>query len=158
MACDRSPDELSDAGLVVAWLMHAHQSVHAALETEMREQLGISASHFDVLRALLGAPGGQLRMVDIADQMCISRSGVTQSVDRLENLGLVTRTTRRGDRRLVLAEITAEGRALVPAGHQIIEAVAARFITGTLTEQQAAALASYLATVAAAAGQPDPVA
>jgi len=36
--------------------------------------------------------------------------------------------------------------------------VAARFITGTLTEQQAAALASYLATVAAAAGQPDPVA
>ena len=122
----------------------------------MRERLGIGASHFDVLRALMAAPGGRLRMVDIADQMCISRSGVTQSVDRLENLGLVSRAARRGDRRLVLAEITPEGRSLVPAGRQVIEAVAGRFITETLTGPQAAALSSSLAKVAAVSAQRHP--
>jgi DNA-binding MarR family transcriptional regulator len=122
----------------------------------MRQRLGIGASHFDVLRALMAAPDGQLRMVDIADRLCISRSGVTQSVDRLENLGLVSRAARRGDRRLVLAEITPAGRSLVPAGHQIIEAVAARFIAGTLTDRQATALASSLAKIAAVSTQPAP--
>ena len=101
---------LSAAGEKVAMLLHAHQVVHAALELGMRERLGISTSHFDVLRALADEPDGRLRMVDIADQMCISRSGVTQSVDRLEDLGLATRVTDRRDRRLVFAEITA-GRA-----------------------------------------------
>jgi DNA-binding MarR family transcriptional regulator len=123
----------------------------------MRERLGISSSHFDVLRALMAAPDGQLRMVDIADHLCISRSGVTQSVDRLESLGLVSRVTKPGDRRLVLAKITAEGRSLVPGGAQIIETVADRFITDTLTDRQAAALASSLMKVAAVSSQPDPV-
>jgi DNA-binding MarR family transcriptional regulator len=153
---DRSASELSDAGQVVTLLLHAHQAVHEALEAGMRERLGISASHFDVLRALVAAPGGQLRMVDIAGRLRISRSGVTQSVDRLENLGLVSRTTRRGDRRLVLAEITPEGRSLVPAGRQIIEAVASRFIAETLTGRQAAVLAASLAKVVAVSTQPSP--
>src|ERR1700722_11591048 len=107
---DGSASELSDAGVVVALLLHAHQTVHVALEAEMRKQLGIGVRDHDVLRALAMAPDGQLRMLDIADRLCISRSGVTQSVDRLENLGLVSRATKRGDRRLVLAETTPEGR------------------------------------------------
>jgi DNA-binding MarR family transcriptional regulator len=145
---DRSASELSDAAVVVALLLHAHQTVHAALEAEMRDRLGIGVSHYDVLRALMAAPGGQLRMVDIADRLCISRSGVTQSVDRLESLGLVSRATKQGDRRLVLAEITPEGRTLASAGQPIIEAVACRFVTETLTEDQTAALSSSLAKVA----------
>jgi len=133
---------LSDAGVVVALLLHAHQTVHAALEAEMRERLGIGVSHYDVLRALMTAPDGQLRMVDVADRLCISRSGVTQSVDRLESLGLVSRAAKQGDRRLVLAEITASGRTLASVGQEIVEAVACRFVTETLTGGQVAALAS----------------
>lgn len=68
----------------------------------------------------------------------------------------MSRTTRRGDRRLVLAEITPDGRSLVPAGRQIIEAVASRFITETLNGHQAAALASSLAKVVAVSTQPSP--
>jgi len=154
---DEPASELSEAGQVVASLLHAYQVVHAALEAEMRERLGISSSHFDVLRALSAAPDGQLRMVDIADHLCISRSGVTQSVDRLESLGLVSRVTNRGDRRLVLAKITAEGRSLVPAGTQVIEAMADRFVTKALTDRQAAALASFLMKVSAVSSQPNPV-
>jgi len=83
-------------------------------------------------------------MVDIAERMCISRSGVTQSVDRLEKLGLVERVTNRDDRRLVFAVITSAGRALVPRGKDIIEGVASQFITQALDEDQKAALTSVL--------------
>jgi DNA-binding MarR family transcriptional regulator len=147
---DGSASELSDAGVVLALLLYAHQTVHAALEAEMRKHLGIGVRDHDVLRALAAAPDGQLRMLDIADRLCISRSGVTQSVDRLENLGLVSRVTTHCDRRLVLAETTPEGRSLASTGQQIIEAVACRFVTETLTDGQVAALASSLAKVAAA--------
>ena len=153
MPCNGRQPALSADGEKLALLIKAAQTVHAALEVEMRQRLGISGSHYDVLRALADAPGGYLRMVDIADRMCISRSGVTQSVDRLEELGLVERVANREDRRLVLAEITARGCELIPVGCEVIEAVAARFITETLSERQAAALASALAKVAVPRGQ-----
>jgi hypothetical protein len=41
----------------------------------MHERLGISASHFDVLRALMAAPDGQLRMVDIARSCASAGAG-----------------------------------------------------------------------------------
>jgi DNA-binding MarR family transcriptional regulator len=140
--------ELSAAGHLLVLLHRAHDGVETALEAEMRERTGIGCSHFDVLRTLMEAPDEQLRMVDIAERMCISRSGVTQSVDRLEELGLVSRVTQREDRRLVLAAITPAGRTLVPIGQEAIEAVAARLITQQLTERQAASLATALAKLA----------
>lgn len=151
-----SDRELSDAGRVVALLLHAHQTVHAALDAEMRRHLGIGVRDHDVLRALAAAPDGQMRMLDISERLCISRSGVTQSVDRLESLGLVSRATKQSDRRLVLARTTAEGRSLALAGQQIIGAVACRFVTETLTDGQVAALASSLAKVAAVSTEPSP--
>lgn len=55
------------------------------------------------------------------------------------------------DRRLVLTAI-APGLALLAIGHQVIDALAPRFITEPLTESQAVALAAALAKVAD--GQP----
>lgn len=153
MTTDGCSSKLSRDGRVLALLLHTHQAVWTALEAEMRRRLCIGVSHFDVLSTLMEAPGGQLRMVDIADRMCISRSGVTQSIDRLEQLQLVSRETNREDRRLVLAAITPAGRALVPIGHEVINSVAARFITEQLTERQAAALETALSEVAATSAQ-----
>lgn len=145
MSAFDSPTELSAAGQLLTALLKAHSTVEAALELQLRQHLGIGGSSFDILRTLIDAPDGQLKMVDIADQMLISRSGVTQSVDRLEKLGLVSRVTTRDDRRLVLAVITPAGRAAVPQGRDIIEAVAARYLTQPLTEPQLTTLGKALA-------------
>ena len=55
-------------------------------------------------------------------------------------------------RRLVLTAIAPPGLALLAIGHQVIDALAPRFITEPLTESQAVALAAALAKVAD--GQP----
>jgi hypothetical protein len=49
------------------------------------------------------------------------------------------------DRRLVLIAIAPPGLALVAIGHQVIDALAPRFITEPLTKSQAVALAAALA-------------
>ncbi len=128
------------------------EEIGDALEADMKAGCGVSPSHFQVLMALAEAPDGQLRMVDIASKNCISRSGVTQSVDRLEKLGRVTRVTSPGDRRLVLATITPAGRDVVPIGHLVFQEVADRFIADRLGQRQAIALQAALLKIASTDG------
>lgn len=138
-----------NAARALAALLAAEHAVSDALEAEMRARCGINSGQFQVLMALAAAPDGQLRMADIAATNCISRSGVTQSVDRLETLGHVTRMTSPNDRRLVLAKITPTGLGLIPIGHQIFEGVAEHFIADRLSVRQSANLLTALAAIAA---------
>ena len=138
-----------NAARTLAALFSAEHAVSDALEAEMRGRCGINSGQFQVLVALAVAPDGQLRMADIAATNCISRSGVTQSVDRLETLGHVTRMTSTNDRRLVLAKITPTGLELIPVGHRILEGVAEHFIAERLSVQQSTNLLTALAAIAA---------
>ena len=142
-------EQNANAARALAALMVAEHAVRDALEAEMKERCGINSGQFQVLMALAGAPDGQLRMADIAATNCISRSGVTQSVDRLETLGHVTRMTSPNDRRLVLAKITPTGLELIPIGHQIFEGVAEHFIAERLSVRQSASLLTALTAIAA---------
>ncbi len=56
---------------------------------------------------------GTLTMTEIAEAMNHSTAAASGLVDRLENLGYVNRCHSPLDRRKVLVEITANGRALV---------------------------------------------
>jgi DNA-binding MarR family transcriptional regulator len=135
-------------------LLRAQQAVNAKLDERLRDQIGIAHSHFDVLRAVAAAEDEQLRMADIADAMCCSRSGVTQSIDRLEQLGLVDRVTHPDDRRIVLASLTDNGRALVQRGREVLESVATHFIVEALSPAETTAIAIALAKITGA-GLPD---
>lgn len=135
--------------MLLALLLAAHGVVGDALETAMKAECGINSGQFAVLMALADAPRGRLRMVDIASKNCMSRSGVTQSVDRLERLGLVARSTSPQDRRLVLATITEAGSALLPIGHQVFEAVAKESIGDRLGPRQSTALRTALLAITA---------
>jgi DNA-binding MarR family transcriptional regulator len=68
---------------------------------------------FQLLARLGDAPGGQLRMTDLADSVVYSRSGLTYQAGQLDRAGLVTRTGGQDDERCVVVTITAAGRALV---------------------------------------------
>ena len=139
------------AATALSALFAAEHAISDALETEMRMRCGINSGQFQVLMALANTPNGQLRMADIAEINCISRSGVTQSVDRLEALGHVSRLTSPTDRRLVLAKIEPSGLELIPIGHRTFENVAARFIARRLSVQQSANLVAALIIIAATA-------
>src|SRR5262245_31459336 len=100
---------------LAAWrgLLATHAGLTRKLDEQMRAGHGLSVSSYEVLMFLDDAPGHRLRMSEIADRVLLSRSGLTRLVDRLEQLGLVTRCAVESDRRGAFAEITQAGAELV---------------------------------------------
>jgi DNA-binding MarR family transcriptional regulator len=113
-----------------AWLVfiRAHATLMRALATEAAEETGLTLGEFDVL-AQLAVGGGQLRMTDLAARAFSSRSGMTRRVDRLVEMGLVTRETGEADGRAVVVALTDAGlarlREVVPVN---LRAVTKRFV------------------------------
>ena len=73
---------------------------------------GLSATQYNVLRILRGAPGG-LACGEIARRMITRDPDVTRLLDRLEKGGLISRCRETKDRRTVVARITPEGLKLL---------------------------------------------
>ncbi|WP_310964253.1 MarR family winged helix-turn-helix transcriptional regulator [Nocardioides terrisoli] len=79
------------------------------LDRELRQAHGISLPEYELLVRLSEAEGRCLRMALLADAMSFSRSRITHTVARLEQMGVVERTATDDDRRGVTARLTARG-------------------------------------------------
>lgn len=93
-------------------MLRAHSSLTRELDAELRSQHDLPLSSYEVLLFLGTAPGGAMRMSELADGVLLSRSGLTRLVDRLERAGLVERHECEEDARGLLASITDAGRDL----------------------------------------------
>ena len=89
---------------IEAWrtFLCAHAAVMRRLEAELEAAGHVSLGDYDVLINLATAPGGKLRMSELADYVLLSRSGMTRRIDRLESAGLVRRDECAADRRGVV--------------------------------------------------------
>jgi DNA-binding MarR family transcriptional regulator len=105
-----APDRLQPTELA-AWrgLLEVHARVTHALDAQMRTEHGLPVSSYEVLMFLADAPAHRLRMSEIADRVLLSRSGLTRLVDRLEQLGLVSRCGVETDGRGAYAQLTEAG-------------------------------------------------
>ena len=70
----------------------------------------VSITEYDVLYALKKA-GCALRQSELTKQVLLSQPALSRLVERLEQRGLVTRSTDERDRRGVLIELTDAGAA-----------------------------------------------
>jgi DNA-binding MarR family transcriptional regulator len=111
------------------------------VEQQLKEQAGLSHPQYEVLARLSAAPGGELRMTELAEIALTSKSGLTYQVAQLEKAGLVRRGSCPTDERGVVATLTEKGwqklRASAP-GHATL--VRDLFRDG-LTDKQFAGLA-----------------
>lgn len=100
-----------------AWhgFLQAHAEIHVELERELQTAHQLSFSDYFALLALDRAPGGKLRMHDLAKPVRLTRSGLTRLVERLERIGLIVRAPSADDARGTEARITDAGRELVRA-------------------------------------------
>ncbi|MFJ1958254.1 MarR family winged helix-turn-helix transcriptional regulator [Streptomyces microflavus] len=98
---------------LAAWtaFLLAHSRLMEVLEEELRLAHAMSMAEYDVLHHLAQAPGGRLRMRELADALLYTTSGITRLLDRMTSAGLVLREASSTDRRVVYAEITAKGRS-----------------------------------------------
>jgi DNA-binding MarR family transcriptional regulator len=133
-----------------AWqaLLHSHHDVIRKLDVELRTEHGLSLTDYDVLLRLARAPDRRLRMTELADRVLMSPSGLTRMVDRLVDEGLVRRDRFEGDARVMLAQLTEEGRrALRRAARTHLQGIREHF-TGRLSQAQLRNVASALETIA----------
>ncbi len=101
----------ADGMAAITSLMRAHQIVLARVETTLRP-LGVTFARYEVLMLLLFSRRGSLPMKAIGSRLQVHPTSVTNAVDRLEDAGLVARTTHPEDRRATLVSLTAAGREL----------------------------------------------
>jgi DNA-binding MarR family transcriptional regulator len=80
------------------------------LDQHFDREAKVSMTDYAVLVALSEAPGGELRMGELAEATALSRSRMSRVVDDLIRRSLVTRRRCEQDARSALA-------ALTPAGH-----------------------------------------
>ena len=90
-------------------MLQVHARVTQALDAQMRAEHGLAVSQYEVLMFLADAPDRKLRMSEIADRVLLSRSGLTRLIDRLVQLGYVTRCAAEDDGRGAFAELTDTG-------------------------------------------------
>lgn len=137
-----SQDGLSEAELR-AWrgLLRAHASLAKRLESRLEREHGLPLSSYEVLQHLTDAPGGRMRMCDLAEQAQLSRSGLTRLVDRLEREQLIGRCTCEHDARGAYACLTDRGRERLSAARGTHRAVVQEHFLSHFSEPELHALA-----------------
>ena len=119
------------------------------IERDLQAAAGMPHAYFMLLVALSEAPGGSLRMNQLAQRARSSQSRLSHAVARLEAAGWVRRSPAPGDRRGQIAELTEQGRAelqRVAPGHA--ETVRSMVFDG-LDESQVAELRTICEVVTA---------
>lgn len=113
-------------GTDVAWLSPQEQRAWRAylvgttllmerLDRELGEAFDLSLSEYEILVRLSEAPANRMRMAMLASSLSHSRSRLTHTVKRIEQRGLVARSSCTEDGRGVEATLTAEGGSLLAA-------------------------------------------
>ncbi|WP_130012714.1 MarR family winged helix-turn-helix transcriptional regulator [Serinicoccus sediminis] len=80
------------------------------LMEEALDEFGLSLGEYEVLSMVSEAPGGQMRMAELAHLVVQSRSRVSHTASRLEKRGWVERVPAPQDRRGVVLVLTDAGR------------------------------------------------
>lgn len=132
-----------------AWrsFVAAHAVTTQFLDQQLRAHRQVSLEVLNVLTALSEAPGGQIRMSDLANIIMFSRSGLTRMIDRLEEEGLVSRVPCPDDRRGWFAAVTEKGKAALKDAKTIYEPALSKVWTSALTEQEATILSQSLSKI-----------
>jgi DNA-binding MarR family transcriptional regulator len=130
-------------------LMRAQQLVLAAVEDELRP-FGLTFASYEALMLLSFSRRGALPLGKMSERLMVHPASITNTVDRLEERGLVERRRDTADGRRVLAAITDAGRAIAAEATEPLNKV--QFGLGMLDEMAAAEINAVLRRVREGAG------
>lgn len=118
-------------------LSKAYRTIMDRAVKDMKKH-GLSANEFTVLELLFHK--GRFPLQQIGGKILVTSGGITYTIDKLENKGLIRRVPCAEDRRVTYAEITEEGKAFMetqfPRHAEAIE----RIMRGLTPEEKAAAI------------------
>src|SRR5256885_5073223 len=136
--------------------LQAHARLFRRLDDELRQEHGLSLPEYEALMHIGRAPARRLRMSQLAQQVLLSKSGVTRLVDRLVADGLIERSTCSTDARGAEAVLT-------PAGLERLRAAAGthlrgidRYFVSALTSDELDTISRTMRSVSDRAGAASP--
>jgi DNA-binding MarR family transcriptional regulator len=130
----------------------AHARVSRRLDDELRAAHDLSFAEYDALVTIATAPGRRIRMRQLADQVLLSKSGVTRLIDRLVADGLVARDACVTDARGAEAVLSEAGLARLRAASSThLRGIADHFLE-VLDDGQLAEIGRAMQIVADKAG------
>jgi DNA-binding MarR family transcriptional regulator len=119
------------------------------VDARLRDAGAVPLGSLNVLQVVQRTPA--CRVNDIADALCITIGGASQSVDRLAARGLCERHPNPGDRRSSIVELTAAGTDAIRFAEPVFDAaLAARF--GGLAPATLRSLSRTLSTLRSLGG------
>ena len=97
---------------LAAWRAYIEGSLrlNTRIDEDLRAARGLTIFDYHVLLLLAEAPGGRLRMRDLASRLVFAPNRLTYQAARLERLGLIGREACPEDRRGSYALLTPAGR------------------------------------------------
>ena len=113
------PDLDFSGSAVLLRILLLERHLHGRLRRSL-QPTGLTPGEFDVLAALrrVGSPY-RLSCSELAEATVLTCSGMTHRLDRLEQRGLIGRTTCPRDRRRVMVALTEEGRQRVDRATEV---------------------------------------
>ena len=138
-----------DAEEMAAWrsFVDASAAVTAAVDADLTRDHDLNVGEYAVLVVLSEADDDRRRMCDLADALHLSPSGLTRRIDGMVRRGLVERTPSTEDRRVMLAGLTPDGRALLERAAPDHVASVRRHFISRLSRAQLRALGDALRDV-----------
>jgi DNA-binding MarR family transcriptional regulator len=82
---------------------------------------GVTATQYNVLRILRGAEPVGLCRNELRERMLTRMPDVTRLLDRMEEVGLVSRTREEEDRRMVRTKVTLAGLEILSAVDEVTQ-------------------------------------
>lgn len=134
--------------------LRAYRTIVDQLSEQMQRDHNLPLEWFDVLIHLADLPEGRLRQRALRDRLLLSESGVSRLLLRMEQAGLINRTTADDDKRGIEITLTPQGSsAVIDATASHLQMVSALF-TQRLTPTDLNALTRVLPKLALAPDDP----
>jgi DNA-binding MarR family transcriptional regulator len=133
----------------VTSVMRVQQLLLSRVEDALKPY-GLTFAAYEALRLLAFTRRGSLPMGKMGERLMVHPASVTNAIRKLEIRGLVERHLSPDDRRVVLATITVEGRAVVAEATDALHQ--ASFGLPGLSREAAAEVTSVLQSLREAAG------
>jgi DNA-binding MarR family transcriptional regulator len=106
---------------LVSSILRAQQLFLGRLESALRP-LGLSFARYEILLLLSFSADGALPMTSVTARLQVHPASVTNTVDRLERDGQVTKSAHPTDGRAIVVTLTDQGRDVVRKSTEVLNA------------------------------------
>ena len=132
-------------------LMRCHHALSKIAQRSI-EDTGLGLTDFVALEALLHK--GPQTITEIQDRVLLASGSMTAAVDRLEEKGLIRRTSAPGDRRIKVLKLTPAGKRIAESafGRHAAELESAMAVLTPTEKQELRAVLKKLGLFAAGLG------